>query len=76
MFVCLHTKPSGPGTRVGFFALLWSFPLVSPSMYFRAAIVCFFPLIRIGLLVEAFWSTYYLPPSAYLLTWANEMPYV
>lgn len=37
---------------------------------------CFFPLIRIGLLVEAFWSTYYLPPSAYLSTWANEMPYV
>ncbi|KAH6633863.1 hypothetical protein B0J18DRAFT_854 [Chaetomium sp. MPI-SDFR-AT-0129] len=38
--------------------------------------VCFFPLIRLGLLVEAFWSTYYLPPSAYLSTWANEMPYV
>lgn len=38
--------------------------------------MCFFPLIRLGLLVEAFWSTYHLPPSAYLSTWANEMPYV
>ncbi|KAK3294353.1 uncharacterized protein B0H64DRAFT_400473 [Chaetomium fimeti] len=36
----------------------------------------FFPLLRLGLLIEAFRSTYYLPPSAYLSTWASEIPHV
>jgi hypothetical protein len=38
--------------------------------------VFFFCLARIFLLVEAFRSTYYLPPSSYIATWANNMPHL
>lgn len=35
-----------------------------------------FPTARIYLLVEAFRSTYYLPPTTYVATWANNIPHI
>ncbi|KAK0623874.1 hypothetical protein B0T14DRAFT_425249, partial [Immersiella caudata] len=44
---------------------------------FIVGIVAFllFPAARLYLLVEAFRSTYYLPPSTYAATWANNIPH-
>ena len=38
--------------------------------------VVVFTFARLFLLVEAFRSTYYLPPSSYIATWANNIPHV
>ncbi|KAK5654234.1 hypothetical protein OQA88_7409 [Cercophora sp. LCS_1] len=45
------------------------------ALIFLLLILVVFALARLFLLVEAFRSTYYLPPSSYVATWANNIPH-
>ena len=51
-----------------------TFSKIGAGFILASAVV--FPIPRLYLLVEAFRSTYFLPPTTYTGTWANSIPHI